>query len=68
MSLQTCQYGNCLEPIGEKGVMVSLKTETFDGEKRAGYCCAAHAAAALSKLATDRKEELVPTPLQWRIT
>ena len=68
MSLKTCQYGNCLEDIGEKGVMVSLKTPTSYGEQRAGFCCVAHAAAALSKLAMDRGEEWAATPLQWRIT
>lgn len=68
MSLQTCQYGDCLEQIGEKGVVVSLKTPTFDAEKRAGFCCAAHAAAALSRLALDRKEEIAETPRLWRVT
>jgi hypothetical protein len=54
--LKTCQYGDCLEEIGEKGVIVTLKTPTFDEEKRAGYCCASHAASALMRLSMDRKE------------
>jgi hypothetical protein len=54
--LKTCQYGDCLEEIGEKGVIVTLKTPTFDEEKRAGYCCASHAASALIRLSMDRKE------------
>jgi hypothetical protein len=64
----TCQYGNCLEPVGDLGVTVSLKTATYDGEKRAVFCCAAHAAASLSKLADDRGEDWVATPLEWRTT
>ena len=59
--LKTCQYGSCLEPIGDKGVIVSLRTPTFDEEKRAGYCCAAHAAAALTRLALDRREPTAET-------
>jgi hypothetical protein len=54
--LKTCQYGDCLEEIGEKGVIVTLKTPTFDEERRAGYCCASHAASALVRLSMDRKE------------
>ena len=66
--LKTCQYGSCLEDIGPNGITVTLKTETFMGEKRAGFCCAAHASAALARLATDRKEELPPYPTTWRVT
>jgi hypothetical protein len=68
MPLQCCQYGSCLEPIGDKGVVVSLRTPTFDDEKRAGYCCASHAAAALQRLAMDRKEPVAELPRRWRVT
>lgn len=66
----TCQYGSCLEEVGDQGIVVSLKAETFDGEKRAIYCCASHASAALHRLAMERKENYWPadTPRRWRQT
>jgi hypothetical protein len=68
----TCQYGNCLELVGDDGIVVTLKTATFDGEKRAIYCCAAHAAGALSRLAADRGLKLdagaIVIPQRWRVT
>lgn len=62
----TCQYGGCLDLVGEDGIVVTLRTRTFDGEKRAIFCCAAHAAASLTKLAMDRREMPVDTPSRWR--
>lgn len=61
----TCNYGSCLESIGDAGVSVSLRTKTSYEEKRAFFCCAAHAAASLIRLASDRKEEIPKIPLQW---
>lgn len=58
MPAKTCQYGNCLEDVGERGLTVSLKTPTFGGEVRAIYCCASHAAMGLARLAVDRKEAI----------
>lgn len=73
MSAITCQYGGCIEDVGTEGVVVSLKTATFDGEKHAVFCSAAHAAMSLTKLAIDRKEitDYIPPfylPRQWRTT
>lgn len=71
MSLKTCQYGSCLEPIGEDGVVVSLRRKTYNDSSRAGFCCAAHAAAALHRLAMLRGEqdklEASPIPARWRV-
>jgi hypothetical protein len=54
--IKMCQMGGCTEEIEEKeGVSVSLRTP-YQDEKRAGYCCAYHAALSLLKLALDRKE------------
>jgi len=70
MPAKCCQYGNCLEQVSDKhGISVTLRTKTFDGEQRAIYCCAAHAAAALMRLALDRREpEQVEIPSRWRTT
>jgi hypothetical protein len=66
--LKTCQYASCLEDIGDKGVIVTLRTPTFADEKRAGFCCASHAASALMRLSMDRKEQVVELPSRWRVT
>lgn len=68
MALKVCNYGNCLNEVGEDGLTVSLKRETVDGEKRAVFCCAAHAAASLRRLAADRGEEQCSMPRAWRTT
>lgn len=57
MPAKTCQYGNCLNEVEEQGIVVSLKTPTWDDEKRGIYCCALHASLALLRLAMDRKEQ-----------
>lgn len=68
--LKICQHGDCMKEIGSDGLIVTLKTETFYGEKRAGFCCAAHAAGALTRLAMDRDEltEKLAIPARWRVT
>lgn len=63
-----CQYGSCMEDVGEAGVVVSLRTATFDGEKQGKFCSASHAAASLAALAKARKEEPAATPRVWRQT
>ena len=68
MPAKTCQYANCLNDVGENGVVVSLRKPTFDDEHRAIYCCAAHAAAALARLTLDREETAAPVPTRWRCT
>lgn len=70
MTAKICNYGSCMEDVGELGVTVSLRTPTPDGETRAIYCSVAHAVAALRRLAEDRKESNVyaPMPNRWRIT
>jgi len=82
MPATMCQYGNCLEEVGHKdGIVVSLKTPTYDGEKRAIYCCALHASLALLRLSIDRREsegqnaqqqvDAIPpdlVPRHWRVT
>jgi hypothetical protein len=72
MSTKTCQFGDCLEEIGDLGIIVTLRTPTFDEEKQAKFCCAAHAQAALTRLMLDRKEPLANLPVQiprrWRVT
>jgi hypothetical protein len=55
-----------MEDIEDKGISISLRTPTFDDEKHAKFCCAAHAAAALTKLAEDRHETLAATPRRWK--
>jgi glycosyltransferase involved in cell wall biosynthesis len=54
----TCQYGNCLELVGDDGIVVTLKTATFAG--------------ALSRLAADRGLKLdagaIVIPQRWRVT
>lgn len=75
MSIKCCQYGNCLNEIGDAGVSVALRTATFDEEKQAKFCCAAHAAASLLRLAISRKEAPeetaitgngAPIPNRWK--
>ena len=61
-----CQYDSCLEYLGDAGVTVSLKRPTPHDETRAVYCCAAHAAAALQRLAADRLEPVPETPRSWK--
>lgn len=71
MSIKVCQYGNCMEEIGDKGITVTLRTPTFDGEKQAKFCCAFHAALSLGKLARERNEDIdpaAPAPTRWRST
>jgi hypothetical protein len=68
MALTTCNYGGCLNDIGKDGIIVSLRRKTSYDEARAGFCCAAHAAASLLRLAHDRNEEPVETPNRWRVT
>lgn len=68
MATKTCQYGSCLEDIGEAGVVVTLRSPTPDDEKQAKFCCASHAAAALQRLALDRRELPATTPRHWRVT
>lgn len=68
MPAKTCNYGNCVEQVEGKGIVVSLKTATFDGESRAIFCCAAHAAASLLRLAADRAESTAEVPCTWRVT
>lgn len=62
-----CQYDNCLEVIGERGVTVTLRTVTPNDERRAVYCCAAHAAASLLRLAEKRSEPVVDMPTYWKV-
>lgn len=61
-----CQYNGCMEPIAANGIVVTLKTETYDGEKRAVFCCASHAAASLQKLAMNRLEKPVELPFFFK--
>jgi hypothetical protein len=68
MAAKTCNYASCLETVEGKGIVVSLKTATFDGESRAIFCCAAHAAASLLRLAADRDESTAELPRTWRVT
>ena len=68
MTARICQYGSCMEDVGEQGVTVSLRKETPDGETRAIFCCASHAAASLLQLAYARGEAASPMPNRWRIT
>jgi hypothetical protein len=75
MPATTCQYGSCHETVGEPlGVTVSLKVATFDGEKRAVFCCAMHAIWALTALARRRGEPACYEPVEgnvpkfWRVT
>jgi hypothetical protein len=51
--LRTCNYGSCGQECGEAGVVVSLHSVD---KSRAVFCCAAHAAAALTRLAEKRNE------------
>lgn len=66
--LKTCQYADCLEDIGDKGVTITLKTPDSYDDKRAGYCCVAHAVVALSRLALDRHETVPEIPKLWKVT
>jgi hypothetical protein len=66
--LKVCNYGDCMKEIGENGVIVSLHRATSNGEKRAGFCCVAHAAASLLVLAADLKQDIPPAPIWWRHT
>lgn len=68
MTAKTCNYASCMEDVGDNGVVVSLKRRTFDGEARAIFCCAGHAAASLLKLAADRMEARFELPTVWRQT
>lgn len=68
MPARMCQYGNCLEDVGEAGVTVSLRTPTPHGESRAIYCSAGHAAAALLRLVSNRGETVPELPREWRST
>jgi|tagenome__1003787_1003787.scaffolds.fasta_scaffold20135535_2 hypothetical protein len=61
-----CQCGNCLETVGDAGVTVTLKTATFQDEKRAFFCSAACAAAALIRLTLDRRENVQEIPRRWK--
>jgi hypothetical protein len=63
----TCQYASCLNVVGEKGVTVTLKSPDYYDNSRGVYCCAAHAAAALLRLAFNRHESPVETPSRWKI-
>jgi hypothetical protein len=64
--LRTCNYGSCEQECGEAGVVVSLHRQDDDAESRAVFCCAAHAAAALTRLAEKRNETVAKTPQHWR--
>jgi len=70
VTAKICQYGSCMEDVGEQGVTVSLRTPTPDGETRAIYCSVVHAVAALRRLVEDRKESGIyaPMPDHWRTT
>jgi hypothetical protein len=68
MAAKTCNYASCLETVEDNGIVVSLKTATVDGESRAIFCCAAHAAASLLRLAADRGEASAELPRTWRVT
>ena len=61
-----CQYASCTDYVQAAGVTVSLKYPTSFDEVRAVFCCAAHAAAALTCLATQRGETVPETPRSWK--
>ena len=61
-----CQHASCTEYVGDAGVTVTLKTPTSFDETRAVFCCAAHAASSLLKLAADRREKVPETPRSWK--
>jgi hypothetical protein len=61
--LRTCNYGSCGKECGEAGMVVSLHSVD---KSRAVFCCAAHAAAALTRLAEKRNETVAKTPRYWR--
>jgi hypothetical protein len=65
--LRTCNYGGCLEDCGETGIVVSLHTPDSNDKRRAVFCCAAHAAASLTRLVADRGEAVVEIPHFWRV-
>ena len=64
-SAKMCQYGDCLVTC-ENGVALTLRTATYEGDTKAEFCCVSHAAAALAKLAEDRKETVPPLPRWWK--
>jgi hypothetical protein len=61
-----CQYADCLNDT-ENGVVVTLRTKTSYDETKAQFCCAAHASAALFRLAMDRGEAAVDIPRTWKV-
>lgn len=65
--LRTCNYGSCGRECGEDGIVVSLHRQDDENKRRAVFCCAAHAAASLARLAEDRYEPVVELPRRWRV-
>lgn len=69
MALKTCNYGSCVEDVGENGISITLRRKTIDEEQRAAFCCLSHAIASLKRLAEDRDEPKdAPRPREWRTT
>lgn len=67
--IKICQYDSCLDEIGERGVVVTLKTPDDYGHKQVAFCCVGHAIGAPSRLALDRQEETSSTAAKkWRTT
>lgn len=62
---QICNYANCMETC-ERGVVVTLREPDRDGSRRAAFCCASHAAAALGCVAKDRSELFANIPRFWK--
>lgn len=62
---KTCQYGGCLDTC-ENGVVITLRRPTHDGDTKAEFCCASHAAASLVCLAGDRVEHVPVAPRYWK--
>ena len=62
---KVCQYGNCVETC-EAGIAITLHLASFEGDTKAEFCCVSHAAAALAKLAEDRKEVVPDAPRWWK--
>jgi hypothetical protein len=64
---KTCQYASCMETC-ENGVAITLRTPTFDGDTKAEFCCASHAAVALYRLGKDRGEPVAEIPRRWKVS
>jgi hypothetical protein len=52
----------------ENGVAITLRTPTFDGDTKAEFCCASHAAVALYRLGKDRGEPVAEIPRRWKVS